>query len=71
MNQDIVLPVDEFDAPYGRKVKFESIEYASGMRMLRLRIREGSRFTVLELDQASARRWIAAMASWADSLPPE
>jgi len=70
MSEENVLPLDEFDAPYGRKVKFESVEYVSGMRMLRLRIREGSRFTVLELDEASARRWIAAMTSWADSLPP-
>ena len=66
MSEDVVLPVDEFDAPYGRKVKLEAIEYASGLRMLRLRIREGSRFTVMELDEATARRWIAAMGSWAD-----
>ena len=64
-----MLPVDEFDAPYGRKVKLEAVEYESGLRMLRLRIREGSRFTVMELDEATARRWIAAMNSWADKAP--
>jgi len=69
MSEDLVLPVDEFDAPYGRKVKLEAVEYASGLRMLRLRIREGNRFTVMELDETTAKRWIAAMGSWADNPP--
>jgi hypothetical protein len=66
MSEETVAPLDEFDAPYGRKVKLEAVEYESGMRMLRLRIREGNRFTVMELDEAAARRWIATMTTWAD-----
>ena len=66
MNEELVLPVDEFDAPYGRKIKLEAVEYESGMRLLRLRIREGSRFTVLELDEATAERLVATLTTWAD-----
>jgi hypothetical protein len=36
--------------------------------MLRLRIREGNRFTVMDLDETTARHWAAAMSSWAE--PP-
>jgi hypothetical protein len=68
MNDEIVVPLDEFDAPYGRKVKLEAVEYESGLRILRLRIREGSRFTVMDLDEATARHWAATMSCWAD--PP-
>lgn len=64
MSEEIVTPLDEFEAPYGRKVKLEAVEYESGLRMLRLRIREGNRFTVMDLDETTARRWAAAMSSW-------
>lgn len=66
MTEDIVVAVDEFDAPFGRKVKLEAVDYESGLRMLRLRIREGRRFTILEVDETTARRWGATMCSWAD-----
>jgi hypothetical protein len=67
MSEERVVPVDEFDAPYGRKIKLEAVEHESGLRMLRLRIREGNRFTILELDEITARHWGAAMCSWADT----
>jgi len=66
MNEGFVAPLDEFDAPYGRKIKLEAIDYESGLRLLRLRIREGSRFTVMELDEATARRLMATLAAWTD-----
>ena len=65
MSEEIVVALDEFEAPYGRKIKLEAVEHESGMRMLRLRIREGTRFTVLDLDENTARHWGAAMCSWA------
>jgi hypothetical protein len=66
MSEDRVSPLDEFDAPYGRKIKLEAIEHESGLRMLRLRIREGNRFTVLDIDANTARHWGVSMCSWAD-----
>ena len=66
MNEERVVPLDEFDAPYGRKIKLEAVEYESGLRMLRLRIREGNRFTILDLDENTASHWGVAMCSWAD-----
>ncbi len=68
MSEEIITALDEFDAPYGRKVKLEAVEYESGLRILRLRIREGKRFTVMDLDETTARHWAAAMSSWSD--PP-
>ena len=65
MSDEVVKELDKIDAPYGRKIVLESVEHASGMSMLRIRIREGGRFTVLEIDEETARRWSAAMTSWA------
>ena len=66
MSEEVILPLDEFDAPYGRKVKLEAVEYESGLRILRLRIREGNRFTILDIDENTARHWGTAMCAWAE-----
>ncbi|GMR17323.1 MAG: hypothetical protein BMS9Abin32_404 [Gammaproteobacteria bacterium] len=65
MNHEKVAALDRFDAPYGREVTLEGIEYESGMRLLRIRIREGQRFTVMDIDADSAQRWSAVMGAWA------
>jgi hypothetical protein len=53
-------------APWGREVMLQSVDHESGLRMLRVRIREGrARFTVLDLDATTARAWAAAMGEWA------
>ena len=66
MSEESVTLLDEFEAPYGRRVRLENVQHESGMRMLRVRIREGSRFTIMDLDERTARLWGAAMSSWAD-----
>ncbi len=73
MSKEIIAPLDEFEAPYGRKIKLETVEYESGLRMLRLRIREGARFTILDLDEKTAQHWGTVMCTWADksNIPPE
>ena len=53
-------------APYGREVRLEDVPFESGMRLLRVTIREGRRFTVLDLDADSAARWGRAMIWWCD-----
>jgi hypothetical protein len=56
-------------APYGREVRLDDVAYPSGMRLLRLTIREGARYTVMEIDAATAHEWANAMRAWADSSP--
>ncbi len=55
----------EIVAPYGRRIKLDEIAYESGMRLLRLTIREGGRFTILEIDAATAGEWGRQMCQWA------
>lgn len=50
----------------GQQIELQQIEHASGgMALLRVRIREGRRFTVFDIDPASARAWGEAMLEWA------
>jgi len=69
MSNETVTTLTEIDAPYGRKIALESVQHASNMRMLRIRIREGSRFTVLDIDEDTAMRWSTAMSAWASKAP--
>jgi hypothetical protein len=55
------------DAPYGRRIKLDEVVFDSGMTLLRVTIREGSRYTILEIDPASAQSWGALMRDWAEA----
>lgn len=56
--------------PYGREIILENISYENGMRVLRLRVREGNPFTIIDLDPASTSHLGSALCDWAeDALP--
>ena len=59
-----VTRLDHFTAPYGKEVTLENIAYENGVRVLRIHIREGNRFTVMDIDESTAAHWSTAMADW-------
>lgn len=63
----ILGELDAFDAPWGKKVVVQKVEYEGGLTMLRVRIREGSRFTLLDLDPQSAKRLGQGLLAWANA----
>lgn len=65
MSDEIITGIDKIAAPYGRKVTLEDVEHESGLHLLRIRIREGTRFTVLDVDEETATRWGTVMSTWA------
>lgn len=66
-----VTPLQKFTVPLGGQAieLQEVIHAAGGMSLLRVRIREGKRFTVFDIDPASARGWGEAMVAWAHRQP--
>lgn len=62
----IVSDIEQIEAAYRRKVLLQDVAHESGMKLLRIRIREGVRFTILDIDAATARRWGERMLSWAE-----
>jgi len=66
VSAETVTPLDDFPAPWNRAVTLQAVRHDSGLRMLRIRIREGKRFTVMDIDEETARRWGRAMTDWAD-----
>ena len=63
-----VTPLEEFKAPYGKQVKLENVAYENGKRVLRVHIREGNRFTVMDIDAKTAASWGSAMKAWAGQV---
>ena len=57
--------IDTIAAPYGREIRLTEVDFESGMLLLRVTIREGARYTILELDAQTARRWAQSMGDWA------
>ena len=68
---DHITSLDKFILPIGRQaIELQQIVYESGgMPLLRVRIREGSRFTVFDVDPGSALHWGRAMIAWAEGQP--
>ena len=60
-----VTSLDKFIAPYGREIALQNVEYINGTSVLRIRIREGSRFTVMDINPETAIRWAKGMLAWA------
>jgi hypothetical protein len=50
----------------GQQIELQEIDHAEGgMSMLRVRIREGKRFTIFDIDPATATQWAETMHQWA------
>lgn len=64
-----ISELTRFMVPLGsQEITLQQIDHAEGgMSLLRLRIREGKRFTIFDIDPGTAREWAAAMREWADA----
>ena len=69
MIDETITRLDKFSAPYGREVTLENVAYENGMRVLRIHIREGNRFTVMDINDEIAAQWGDAMSKWARQGP--
>ena len=63
---DRTAPIATLTVPLGgQTVEMHPMDYPAGsLPLLRVRIREGKRFTVFDIDPETARRWGAALLDW-------
>jgi hypothetical protein len=59
--------LERFTVPLGgQEVELQQVDFETGgMSFLRIRIREGKRFTIFDIDPATAKAWGGAMEAWA------
>lgn len=62
-----LTPLAKLRAPLGgQEIELQQVDHESGgMSLLRTRIREGSRFTVFDVDPQTAEVWGQALLQWA------
>lgn len=55
----------------GQRIDLQQVDYAiaDAMSLLRVRIREGRRFTIFDIDPASARELGQVLIDWAEGQP--
>ena len=69
MSGEVRETLAEISAPYRRLIRLDEIAFDSGMRMLRVVLREGHRITQIDLDAETAARWGGMMTQWAAAQP--
>ena len=62
--QNTITDLKIISAPWNKTITLQNISYEGGMNMLRFRIKEGKRFTDLELDSQSLEQLNTALSDW-------
>ena len=59
--------IDRLRVPVGgQEIELQQVDYIhGGTSLLRIRIREGKRFTIFDIDPVSAKQWGESMQRWA------
>ncbi len=71
MTDEIKERLATLAAPYNREVRLDDVRFASGMRLMRIVIREGHRITQLDIDAETARTWAEVMQRWSEEVGSE
>ena len=58
-------PLTRFSVPFNKEVEIFEVIFDNHSTLLRARIKEGRRFTIIDLDPITAQIWGEAMCNWA------
>lgn len=65
-----ITDLEVVNAPWNKELTVSEATYEGGFKMLRVRIKEGKRFTDLELDHITAARLSELIGAWAKANTP-
>lgn len=57
--------MEQISTPSGQVIELREVFHDSGVRLLRVIIRDGGKYFTIELDPATADQWGALMVRWA------
>lgn len=63
---DQITSLNKFRVPIGnQEIELQQVDFAAGgMPLLRIRIRERTRFTIFDIDPITAEHWAKEMLAW-------
>ena len=65
MADGVTTDIAEIALPFGRRALLKDVAFESGLKMLRLVLREGRRITIVDMDPAGAADLARHMGEWA------
>ncbi len=65
-----LVDIEVVNAPWNKELTISEATYEGGFKMLRIRIKEGKRFTDLELDHETAAHMAELIDKWAKDNTP-
>ncbi len=69
MSEDRVNDLGRLDAAWGAELTLQEVSRAGGAALLRMRIRQGRRFTDVEFAPDAAREFAGLLVEWAEQQP--
>ncbi len=64
MSTEELTEIASIDAPFKKEVLFQDVKLESDLRLIRMRIREGTRFTIIDFDEETAQNISDLLANW-------
>lgn len=63
--EETITTLATLAAPWSREITVQRVDHDSGLRLMRLRIKEGrARFTILDLDEPTVEALMTVMGEW-------
>jgi hypothetical protein len=60
-----ITKLDKFTAtPFRQEIELQHVDHEAGFSTLRIRIREGKRFTIFDIDERTAEHWGRLLVEW-------
>lgn len=59
-----IKDLGEIEAPYGKLITFKDVTFDNGFKFMRIRIKEGKRFTDMDLDKDTVKLIQAQFSDW-------
>lgn len=66
MIDEKITHLNSIDLPYGKNIALQNVDYENGTKVLRVRVREGNRFTIFDLDVNTAGLLSDELRAWID-----
>ena len=62
-----ITELGQLEAPYGKQITLNKVTYDNGFSLIRMRIKEGKRFTDMDLDINTVKSLSGIFSQWADA----
>jgi len=61
---ELIDNIAKINAPYGKEVTLNNVSYENGFNLIRMRIKEGKRFTDMDLDKKTIEELNSLFSQW-------